>query len=244
MLETPKSAKTPSTFGIPDSRTASAILENGDKTQLTFDPNLVKRSRAIRSACSSRSRLINLPEESLSAMASECPPAPNVASTYIPSGFIRSHSSTSCNITGVCGRLNSIIYRVAAALCRCSPSRRSNPQIFQRLKVVFRERIVLDVVEHSGVVHDFQIIQFAEHIHITLGLRRFPQHWRQQNSSLPIHFHHLPEIARSHQKLALGLVLAGNLRQLFFNRDPHLHRINPRRFPGRAGDIELTSVLP
>src|SRR6266404_4028291 len=191
MLETPKSAKTPSTFGIPNSCTASAILENGDKTQLTFDPNLVKRTRAICSACASRSRLINLPEESLSAMASECPPAPNVASTYIPSGFIRSHSSTSCNITGVCGRLNSIIYRVAAALCR-----------------------------------------------------RFPQHWRQQNPSLPIHFHHLPEIARSHQKLALGLVLTGNLGQLFFNRDPHLHRINPRRFPGRAGDIELTSVLP
>src|SRR6266481_5175868 len=103
MLETPQSAKTPSPFGIPNSCTAAALLENGDKTQLTFDPNLVKRSRAICSACSSRSRLINLPEESLSAMASECPPAPNVASTYIPSDFIRSHSSTSCNITGVCG---------------------------------------------------------------------------------------------------------------------------------------------
>ena len=39
MLETPKSAKTPSTLGIPNSCAASAILENGDKTQLTFDPN-------------------------------------------------------------------------------------------------------------------------------------------------------------------------------------------------------------
>src|SRR5712671_2692777 len=182
MLETPKSAKTPSTLGIPNSCTASAILENGDKTQFTFDPNLVKRSCAICSACSSRSRLINLPEESLSAMASECPPAPNVASTYIPCGFIRSHSSTSCDITGVCG---SFVPARHSSLALATSS--LNPQIFQSLKVVFRERIVLDVVQHSGVIHHFQIIQFAEHIHITFGLRRFPQPRWQQNSPLPIH---------------------------------------------------------
>src|SRR5258708_26448402 len=174
MLETPKSAKTPSTFGIANPCTASAILENGDQPQLTFDPNFVKRSSAICSACSSRSRLITLPEESLSPMASECPPAPNVASTYIPSAFIRSHSSTSCNITGVCGRLNSIIYRVAAAYAPAPRPPRSDPQIFQRLKVVFRDRIVLYVVQHSGVVHHFQIIQFAQHVHLTFGLRPFP----------------------------------------------------------------------
>jgi len=75
-----RSAKTPSTFGIPNSCAASAILEKGDKTQLTLDPNLFKRSCAICSACASRSRLINLPEEILSAMASEWPPAPSVAS--------------------------------------------------------------------------------------------------------------------------------------------------------------------
>src|ERR1700745_1874981 len=147
MLETPKSAKTPSTFGIPNSCTAAAILENGDKTQFTFDLNLVKPSRAICSACSSRSRLINLPVESLSAMASECPPAPNVASTYIPSGFIRSHSSTSCSITGVCAELN-VAHRV-----------RSNSQIFERLKVVFRERIVLQIIQHARVIHHFQVVQ-------------------------------------------------------------------------------------
>ena len=71
MLETPKSAKTPSTFGIPNSCTTSAILENGDKTQFTFEPNFASLSCPISSACASWSRLINRPESSLAAMASE-----------------------------------------------------------------------------------------------------------------------------------------------------------------------------
>ena len=83
MLETPKSAKTPSTLAIPNPGTASAIFENGQWTKLTKLPNSSSRCRAIRSACASRSRLINLPfpRSNRAAMAAECPPAPVVAST-------------------------------------------------------------------------------------------------------------------------------------------------------------------
>src|SRR6202167_82793 len=103
MLETPKSAKTPSTPGISNSCTTSAILENDDSTSFTVVPNLYSRSAANASACASRSRLINLPDLSFAAMAAEWPPAPSVASMYVPSGFTSSHSSTSSSITGVCG---------------------------------------------------------------------------------------------------------------------------------------------
>ncbi len=106
MLETPKSAKTPSTAGIPNSCATSAILENGACTTVTLGPKILSRSRANPSACASRSRLISRPEINFSAIASECPPAPSVASMYVPSGFMRSHSSTSSNSTGVCGAAN------------------------------------------------------------------------------------------------------------------------------------------
>src|SRR6185295_1095722 len=103
MLETPKSAKTPSTPGIPNSCTTSAILENDDRTSVTVVPNLLSRSAASCSACASWSRLINFPDLNRSAIAAECPPAPSVASMYVPSGFTSSHSSTSSSKTGVCG---------------------------------------------------------------------------------------------------------------------------------------------
>src|SRR2546429_3343407 len=32
----------------------------------------------------------------------------------------------------------------------------------------------------------FQVVQVAEHIHVGLGLRRFPQHGRQKQPPLPI----------------------------------------------------------
>src|SRR5260370_25305871 len=59
------------------------------------------------------------------------------------------------------------------------------------------------------------------------------------HSALPVHFNHFLEIAGSHQKFSLRPVLASHFRQLFFDGQPHLHRINPGRFPSHAGDIEL-----
>src|SRR5215475_74164 len=103
MLETPKSAKTPSTPGIPNSCTTSAILENDDSTNFTVVPNFFSRSAASAIACASWSRLISFPDVNLAAMAAEWPPAPSVASMYVPSGFTSSHSSTSSSSTGVCG---------------------------------------------------------------------------------------------------------------------------------------------
>src|SRR6267142_2749282 len=237
MLETPKSAKTPSAGGIPNSCATSALLENGDCTSFTVSPKLFSRSRASSNACASRSRLIsrpegrpdNVPEVSLLAIASECPPAPSVASMYVPSGFTRSHSSTSSNSTGVCG---------AAKSCKTL-----NSQVFQSLVVFFRVRRILHLIQHARVVHHLEVIEVAEHVHLALHLRRLTQHCGHQHSPLPIQLHRLPVVTRSHQKLSLRPVLAGHFRQLVFNLRPHLHRINPRRFARRAGDVKVAPVL-
>src|SRR5467141_2000850 len=237
MLETPKSAKTPSTVGIPNSCATSAIFENGDCTSFTVSPNLFSRSRANSSACASRSRLINLPDVNFSAMAAECPPAPSVASMYVPSGLMRSHSSTSSNSTGVCGALNLFSSSLATSHCPL------NSQILERLIVFFRIRRILQIVQHAGVIHHLEIIEVAEHVHLALHLRRFAQHRGHQHSSLPIQLHRLPVVASSHQKLSLGPVLARYSRQLVLNARPNLHRVNSRRFARGAGDVKLISVL-
>src|ERR1700720_2125442 len=109
MLETPKSAKTPSTPGIPNSCTTSAILENGACTSVTFSPKIFSRSRASSSACASRSKLTSRPG-----------------------------------------------WRAAV--------------------VPARVRLVLQAIDHAGVVHHLEIIEVPEHIHFALHLRRFPQH--------------------------------------------------------------------
>src|SRR5215467_11728970 len=160
MLETPKSAKTPSAGGIPNSCATSAILENGACTAVTFAPKISSRSRAMASACASRSRLISLPEVNLSAIAAECPPAPSVASMYVPPGFTCSHSSTSRNITGVCAAPKLTHHRHF-----------SNAQVFQCLVVFVRVRLVLQLIQHARVVHHFQIIEVSENVHVTFGLR-------------------------------------------------------------------------
>jgi len=49
----------------------------------------------------------------------------------------------------------------------------SNPQ---RRIILIRVRLILQLVQHPGVIHHFQVIQHAEHIHVAQGLRRFPQH--------------------------------------------------------------------
>src|SRR5262249_39776809 len=157
-------AKTPSTPGIPDSCTTSAIFENDDCTSFTFVPNLLSRCAASSNACASWSRLINLPNFKRSPIASEWPPPPTVASMYVPSGFTSSHSSTSSNKTGVCGtspltqRLSGpldtpLVPRKSRAV-HCSyldvslpgPTfRLSNKRLLctQQLKIVVRKRLIL-----------------------------------------------------------------------------------------------------
>src|SRR6266478_3912433 len=219
MLETPKSAKTPSAARIPDSCATSAILENGACTSVTFAPKILSRSRANSSACASRSRLINRPEINLSAIAFECPPAPSVASMYVPSGLTRSHSST-------------------------SPSKLLNPKVTQSLVVLVRVRIVFQLIQGTRMVHHIEIIEGAKYIHFALRLRRLSQHCWQQHSSLPIHLHRLTVIAGPHQEFSLRFIRGWQLCQLVFNLRPNLHRINPRRLACRAGDVKLVPILP
>src|SRR6266481_3911226 len=129
MLETPKSAKTPSTPRIPNSCATSAILENGACTSITFAPKILSRTRANSSACASRPVLC-------AAIRAPLPTAP------------------ACAAQPILQNLNS--------------------QVFERLVVFVCIRLVLQLVQNSCVVHDFQIVQVPKDVHVSLGLRRFP----------------------------------------------------------------------
>src|SRR3984957_182447 len=217
MLETPKSAKTPSTPGISNSCTTSAILENDYSTNFTVVPHLFSRSAASASACSSWSRLINFPDVSLAAMAAEWPPAPSVASMYVPSGFICSHSSTSSSSTGTCGSVplptaphqsfkteapatppdtNPAFEQAAVQThhrCRAPQAYRACPNfkiVYLAPTLLYLTRklntqgcylfvckwLILQLVDHPGVVHHLEIVQLPENVHLGLQLRLFPQH--------------------------------------------------------------------
>src|SRR5204862_5601266 len=96
-------------------------------------------------------------------------------------------------------------------------------QIFERLVVFVRVRLVLQLIQDSGMVHYFQVVQVPKDVHVSLGLRCFAQHGRNQQPSLPIQLHRLPVITSPHQKLSLCPVRARHLRQLAFNLRPNLH---------------------
>src|SRR5216684_7663042 len=242
MLETPKSAKTPSTPRIPNSCATSAILENRACTSVTFAPKVLSRSRANSSACASRSRLINRPEINLSAIAFECPPAPSVASMYVPSGLTRSHSSTSPSITGVCAAAN-LFGPSQRRLYAATPSKLLNPKVTQSLVVLVRVRIVFQLIQGTRMVHHIEIIEGAKYIHFAFRLRRLSQHCWQQHSSVPIHLHRLAVIARPHQEFSLRFIRRWQLCQLVFNLRPNLHRINACCLACRAGDVKLVPIL-
>src|SRR5262245_37369593 len=161
---------------------------------------------------------------------------------------MRSHSSTSCSNTGVCGARS--LTSSASAVGRSRPDSPApsegqplNSQILERLVVVGGKRFVLHLIHHSRMIHDFEMVQTAKYVHIALSLRRLPQYRRNQHPALTVHLHHLSVIAGPLQELALGLVLAGHLRQLLFNPHPNLQGINQRRFAGNARDVELIPVL-
>src|SRR5882757_9260112 len=118
---------------------------------------------------------------------------------------------------------------------------RLNSQVFQSLVVVRAVRLILERIHHSRVVHHFQVIQRAQHIHIALHLRRFPQNSRNQNPALPIQLHYLAEITRPHQELALRLIRARRLRQLVFNLAPYVHGVDSGGLTGNAGDVKLAA---
>src|SRR6266851_2445232 len=212
MLETPKSAKTPSTARIPDSCATSAILENGACTSVTFAPKILSRSRASSSACASRSRLINRPEINLSAIAFECPPAPSVASMYVPSGLTRNHSSTSPSITGVCAAAN-LFGPSQRRLYAATPSKLLNPKVTQSLVVLVRVRIVFQLIQGTRMVHHIEIIEGAKYIHfacragdvklVPILLQGLQKHGRYLQPALLVHLRrtippqlHAPRLTR------------------------------------------------
>src|ERR1700688_3566434 len=77
----PQVGQDPVPLGTPNPSTTPAILENAHFTRVTRSFHGFKFSRANSKARSSWSRLINLPETNLCAIAAEWPPAPSVAST-------------------------------------------------------------------------------------------------------------------------------------------------------------------
>ena len=104
-VEIPRSASTPSTGGNPKFAATSPILENSACTNTTLSENSFNLSRAISSARGSRSIATNRPVARRRAISIAWPPVPAVASTYVPSGRMRSHSKTASSKTGVCKTL-------------------------------------------------------------------------------------------------------------------------------------------
>ena len=106
-LDTPRSARTPSSGGSFNSVATSPIFENSACTRITRRSCGPNRSRAISRACGSRSIPTNRPVVSRRAISIAWPPVPTVASRYVPSGRIRSQFTTSSSRTGVCRTLKS-----------------------------------------------------------------------------------------------------------------------------------------
>src|SRR6267378_276559 len=132
------------------------------------------------------------------------------------------------------------LFSPATRRCPLATSR-LNPQIPENLVVFVRVRFALHLIQSPSVVDHLQVIQRPQHRHVTLRLRRFPQHCGQQDAPLPIHLHRLPEIAGPQQKLALNRVRARQLRQLVFNLAPYFHGVDAYGFPCWAGDVELVA---
>src|SRR5208282_2376522 len=115
-------------------------------------------------------------------------------------------------------------------------------QIIQDLPIVVGDRIHLHLLNEPRVVPDFQHTELPHHVHFTLHLRLLAQHRRKQQSSLPVHLHLSPVIARAREKLLLGLVVRGELGQLLFDFHPLLHRVDVRPVPVLAGHVKRVPV--
>src|ERR1700674_3447701 len=183
MLDTPRSASTPSAGGRLFSAKTSPICEKLACTNVTLSPNSASLPRAISSACVSRSRPTNRPPApSRRAISIACPPSPTVASTYSPPGLIASQSIVSSTSAGLCSTF------------------KLDAQVVQYLQVVVRDRALLQVLQRPAVVPNFQVRQVPHHVHIALHQRRFPKHRWNQDPSLAVDFHRLAVVVRPGQK--------------------------------------------
>src|SRR6266446_930962 len=226
MLDTPRSASTPSAGGSLRSAKTSPICEKLACTKVTLSPNSASLVRAISSAAASRSRPTNCPPApSRRTISIACPPSPTVASTYSPPGFIASQWIVSSTSTGVC---------FASKLDAC---------VGQCLSVFVRHLVLVHVVHEPIVVPNFQIRPLTQHVHFTLDLRGFPKHGRDQDSALSVHLHRLTVIVGAGQELFLGLVIGRDLRQFLFDLSPGLHRVNPRANSVFTGDVEAIAMF-
>src|ERR1019366_1972640 len=225
MLDTPRSASTPSAGGSPRSAKTSPICEKLACTKVTLSPNSASLPRAISSATASRSNPTNCPPApSRRTISIACPPSPTVASTYSPPGFIASQWIVSSTSTGVC----------------CAS--KLDAQVSERRAVFVRHLVLVHVVHEPSVVPNFQIRQLTQHVHVAFHQSGFPEHGRNQDSVLPVNFHHLTVIVRAVQEFLLCPIVRGDLRQFFFDPSPNLHRVNSRCVTGLAGDVELIAV--
>src|SRR5579864_9265263 len=222
MLDTPRSASTPSAGGKLRSANTSPICEKLACTNVTLSPNSASRLRAISSACVSRSRPTSRPPApSRRAISIACPPSPTVASTYSPPGLIASQSIVSSTSTGLCSTF------------------KLDAQFVQNLQVVVRNRALLQVLQRPAVIPNFQVRQVPHHVHIAFHLSRFPQHRRNQDPSLAIDFHRLAVIVRPGQELLLGTVVRREPRQLALQFLPDFHWEDPGVITGFARNVEL-----
>src|SRR6266851_2598633 len=222
MLDTPRSASTPSAGGSLRSAKTSPICEKLACTKVTLSPNSASLPRAISRACASRSRPTNRPlAPSRRTISIACPPSPTVASTYSPSGLIASQSIASSTSTGLCSTF------------------KLDAQFVQYLQVVVRDRALLQVLKRPAVIPNFQIRQVPHHVHIALHLGRFSEYGWNQDPSLAVHFHRLAVIVRPGKELLLGTVVRREPSQLALQFLPDFHREDPGVITGFARDVKL-----
>src|SRR5579864_4583484 len=126
--------------------------------------------------------------------------------------------------------------------CLLNP-RPLDAQFVERLLILRRELVVLDLPAVLLQVANFQVGQLPRHGHFALDLRRLAQQLRHQQPALAVHFHLLTPVVRSVEKLLLRRIESGEPCQLLLDPLPFLEGIQLCNLPVEARDIELLTVL-
>src|ERR1700730_2189496 len=126
--------------------------------------------------------------------------------------------------------------------CLLNP-RPLDAQFVERLLILRRELLFLDLsLEQLQVAHH-QIRQVPQNCHLALDLSGLAQQLRQQQPSLSIHLHLLPVIIRPVQKFLLRGIEIGEPGKLLLDPLPLLEGIQLSTLAIHARDVKLLSVL-
>src|SRR5437667_1031282 len=126
--------------------------------------------------------------------------------------------------------------------CLLNP-RPLDAQFVERLLILRRELVVLDLPAVLLQVANFQIRQLPGHCHFALDLRRLAQQLRNQEPALAVHLHLLTPVVRAVEKLLLRRIESGEPCQLLLDPLPFLEGIQLCNLPVEARDVKLLTIL-